>query len=134
MRYNWTPFNVSINGVDVQANWYDEIRGPSGFSVTYIACTLDVAYLKQNIPDGVPITNVNYNIAEIYEPNLMPQDGYLGLNLIPKLSENQGSSTQVLLWDIDNGRDITCRNAPFEGEFKLSICNKEIADFYDSES
>ena len=64
----------------------------------------------------------------------MPQDGYLDLNLIPKLSENQGSSTQVLLWDIDNGRDITCRNAPFEGEFKLSICNKEIADFYDSES
>jgi len=33
-----------------------------------------------------------------------------------------------------NQIDITCRNAPYPGEYKLSISNKKIANFSDSES
>ena len=139
-KYMWLSFEVpTLSGGVYNARWHNEISGPNSFdSVTYISCTLDVADLKDNLPDGVQINNANYNITEIYNDDRLhlsdPTNGYLNTNGFPKLSENQGSSTQVLLWDIDNGRDITCRNAPFDGEFKLSICNKEIADFYDSES
>ena len=137
IEYLWNPIGGLGDDGSKKALWHDHIRQGS-FNLTYIACTIDVGVLQDSadvnyLPDGVPINNVNYNIATIGDA-ASEQSGLYEEGDPPKLLESLVSSTQVLLWDVVNQIDITCRNAPYQGEYKLSISNKKIANFSDSES
>ena len=137
IEYLWNPIGGLGDDGSKKALWHDHIRQGS-FNLTYIACTIDVGVLQDSadvnyLPDGVPINNVNYNIATIGDA-ASEQSGLYEEGDLPKLLESLVSSTQVLLWDVVNQIDITCRNAPYQGEYKLSISNKKIANFSDSES